>query len=279
MGQRIPHTISARDFAPLQPQELGQVLQTTLDVYDLLKRFHHVLQAQVNYHSFHFADTDHQYRLSIGTQAAVETIFQLTLHGNTLGEIRFTKPCPFTPQESQLIENALSQLIYPLHNAITYNTVVMHSLTCPLTQLGNRSLFDQTIQREINLAHRHQSTFALLLFDIDNFKQINDQQGHLAGDAVLRGIGKLLLQLKRNTDYAFRYGGDEFVLILSQSNIEGALLVAERIRQQIELKLKITVSMGLTHCKPQDTFEKLFQRADSALYLAKAKGKNQICQN
>ncbi|MGE3319137.1 MAG: GGDEF domain-containing protein [Candidatus Berkiella sp.] len=278
MGQQ-PHMISAQDYEHANGHDLGQVLQTTLDVYDLLKRFHQALQAKVNYHSFHFSNPSSQHRLSIGSIALVETVFQLTLHNNLLGEIRLTKPEPFTQQESQLIENALSQLVYPLHNAITYNTVVIHSITCPLTGLGNRSLFDQTIQREINLAKRHQSSFALLLIDIDNFKQINDQHGHLAGDTILRGMGKLLLELKRNTDYAFRYGGEEFILILSQSTIKGASLAAERIRQQIEHQLKITVSMGLTHFKPQDTFDTLFQRVDSALYFAKANGKNQICQN
>jgi len=278
MGQQ-PHMISAQPYEHTHQHDLGQVLQTTLDVYDLLKRFHQVLQTQVNYHSFHFSNPETQHRLSLGTNAAFEALFQLTLHGNTLGEICFTKPSAFDSQEQQLIENALSQLIYPLHNAITYNTVVIHSVTCPLTGLGNRSLFDKTIQREISLATRHESSFALLLLDIDNFKQINDQKGHLAGDAILREMGKQLLQLKRQSDYAFRYGGEEFILILSQSSLKGASILAERIRQQIEHQLHITVSMGLTDFRHEDTFETLFTRVDSALYRAKANGKNQICQN
>ncbi len=278
MGQS-PHMISA-------PPDLGLVLQTTLDVYDLLKHFHQVLQTKVTFNSFQFTHLESSHRLLLGTLAPYEALFSLTHNGESLGEICFTKLSDFQESDRKLITDALTQLIYPLRNAISYQAVVMHSVTCSLTRLGNRSLFDQTIQREIHLAKRHHSTFALLLLDIDNFKRINDEYGHLAGDAILREMGNVLQQQKRNSDHAFRYGGEEFAIILNQSSKMGAAQVAERIRAQIEhhefmfqsTQFHITVSMGLTHYQSTDNIEKLFQRADSALYEAKDSGKNRISQ-
>lgn len=278
MGQS-PHRISA-------PPDLGLVLQTTLDVYDLLKRFHQVLQTKINYHSFEFTHQESNHALTLGTRAPYEVLFSLNHNNESLGEIRFTKLSDFQECDREQISEALSQLIYPLRNAISYQAVVMHSVTCSLTGLGNRCAFDQTIQREISLAKRHRTSFALLLLDIDNFKQINDSFGHLSGDAILREMGQLLMQQKRNSDQAFRYGGEEFAIILHQSTKVGAAQVAERIRAHIEhydfmikgKPMHITVSMGLTHVSAQDTFETLFERVDRALYLAKSKGKNQILQ-
>jgi diguanylate cyclase (GGDEF)-like protein len=282
MGQaKEPHTI-------IKPQErntgeMGYILQTTLDVYELLKQFHHALQERIAHHSFDFKNTETGHGLTLGSPQSYEALFQLRLEDQSLGEIQLTKTTVFTPTEQVVIENALAQLIYPLRNAIQYHAVVIHSVTDPLTRLGNRALFDQTIHREIDLAVRHQGHFGLLLMDIDNFKQINDREGHLAGDVILRELGKIISQLKRNSDYVFRYGGEEFIFILSHS--KDSSTVAERIRQQIAhhdfcyqgKRIPVTVSMGLTHFYPQDNFDTLFQRADRALYCAKDKGKNQVC--
>jgi len=285
MGQS-PHMISAKPYPNSDHPDLALVLQTTLDVYDLLKRFHQVLQAQAGYHSFQFSNPQTNHRLAIGKEQPFAANFQLTHLNEDLGEITFTKSSVFSSEERHQIEHALTQLIYPLRNAMSYHEVVIHSVTCPLTQLGNRSLFDQIIRREIAMAMRHQGSFTLLMLDIDDFKQINDTAGHLAGDAILREMGKLLRQQQRHSDYAFRYGGEEFILLLSQSSVSGAYQVAERIRQQIENHafmfqhnpINVTVSIGLAHFQPTDSLESLFQRADSALYAAKANGKNQIAQ-
>ncbi len=286
MGQasQKPNLISATSNDDIGSDAFGLVLQTTLDVYDLLKRFHQTLQQTVLYHSFHFKHASTNHALTIGAPEAHLVHFQLSLNNEALGEIEFTKSSPFSEGEKESIEQALKQLLYPLRNAISYHAVVIHSVTCPLTQLGNRSLFDQTICREMDLASRHKGTFSLLLLDIDDFKKINDTQGHLAGDTVLREMGSILKGLKRHSDYVFRYGGEEFVFILSQSKLAGAHLVAERIRQQIahhEFRyennlIPVTVSIGLAQFQDGDQFATLFQRVDKALYQAKENGKNQV---
>jgi diguanylate cyclase (GGDEF)-like protein len=286
MGQS-PHRISPKPFTESDSADLGMVLQTTLDLYVLLERFHQVLQIKVNYQSFDFKNQDLDLNLALGQVAPIELHFSLTHNDENLGEICFTKQSDFHIEEQRIIEEALTQLIFPLKNAISYQAVVMHSITCPLSQLGNRSLFDQTLDRELALAKRHGGNFALLLLDIDNFKSINDCHGHLAGDAIIRELGKIIAEQKRHSDHAFRYGGEEFAIILNQSSTLGAYQVAERIRAQIEhhefmfqkAKLCITVSMGLTHYQPRDTINSIFERTDSALYNAKANGKNQISQN
>lgn len=286
MGQarHEPNLISTTSHDNVGSDAFGRVLQTTLDVYDLLKRFHQTLQQTVCYHSFHFQHTQTNHCLTIGSCEAHRIHFQLALNDQSLGEIEFTKSNPFSQDEQEYIEQALKQLLYPLRNAISYHAVVIHSVTCSLTQLGNRSLFDQTICREMDLASRHKGTFSLLLLDIDDFKKINDSLGHLGGDTVLQEMGKILKGLKRQSDYVFRYGGEEFVFILSQSTLAGATLVAERVRQQIahhtfqfeDKPISVTVSMGLTQFQNGEPFATLFQRVDKALYQAKEEGKNRI---
>lgn len=128
--------------------------------------------------------------------------------------------------------------------------------------------------------------FALcvLMADLDHFKQVNDNYGHLMGDAVLRGISSRLRATMRGFDYIGRYGGEEFLIILQNTDLEEGREIAERLRFQVEqspfhhnnTSLPITVSLGLTHYHPGDTSETIIQRADKALYQAKAAGRNRV---
>jgi diguanylate cyclase (GGDEF)-like protein len=124
----------------------------------------------------------------------------------------------------------------------------------------------------------------LLLIDVDDFKRVNDQWGHNTGDKVLKLIVQKLNEVNRQTDLIFRYGGEEFVILLNETSQAGAQVIAERIRLAIEKasvdaagqKLKITVSLGAAALKPNDSKDRLFQRADKALYQAKKSGKNMV---
>ena len=123
-----------------------------------------------------------------------------------------------------------------------------------LTGLYNRRYFMETLQREVAKAKRYETKLTLCVIDLDHFKNVNDSYGHSAGDSVLSGIGRLLTKDARESDLACRYGGEEFVLILPGTDLEGARNVCERLRKRVEearfeydtAKIKITVSIGVT---------------------------------
>jgi len=164
---------------------------------------------------------------------------------------------------------------------------VEHISKCdPLTGLFNRGYFDEALAGEISRSKRYNAEFSVLFFDLDGFKAINDQAGHLAGDMVLKKIGTLIANEKRAEDIAARYGGEEFIIILPETNKANTLIKAERIRQKIaELPLSfngrdfhVTASGGIASF-PTDSENgfKLVACADRAMYRAKAAGKNQVC--
>ncbi len=154
-----------------------------------------------------------------------------------------------------------------------------------LTGLFNRRFFDEALQGEINRTIRYEGNFSLIFFDLDDFKKLNDTQGHQAGDLTLKRVAEIMILEKRTEDLACRYGGEELVLILPETNKINALVIAERIRQQLEelemefagQSFKITLSGGIASypADAQDA-KSLIHAADIALYQAKESGKNKI---
>jgi diguanylate cyclase (GGDEF)-like protein len=154
-----------------------------------------------------------------------------------------------------------------------------------LTGLFNRRFFDETLEGEINRAIRYDGSFSLIFFDLDNFKNLNDTRGHQAGDLTLKRVAEILILEKRTEDIACRYGGEELVLILPETEKINALVIAERIRQSVEeLKMEfegqsfgVTLSGGVSSypADAQDT-KSLIHAADVALYQAKESGRNRI---
>lgn len=154
-----------------------------------------------------------------------------------------------------------------------------------LTNLFNRQFFDETIEREINRARRHNLDLSVLFFDLDDFKRINDSFGHLAGDEVLQQVARIILSEKRSEDIAARYGGEEMVVVLPETDKVNALVLGERIRQRVETteikykghKIRLTISGGLAAFPFNASHaDGLLKCADQALYRAKGSGKNNI---
>lgn len=148
----------------------------------------------------------------------------------------------------------------------------------PLTGLANRRAFDDLLQRELQLRTRQQLPLSLALLDIDHFKHINDQHGHVLGDAVLRAMAGLMREGIRSSDVAARFGGEEFAVLLIGSDTHDAVHCLQRLHQRLEELnpegLRVTVSAGLTHARTEDTPELLIARADALLYRAKQDGRN-----
>ena len=147
-----------------------------------------------------------------------------------------------------------------------------------LTGLFNRRYFNELIAVEVNRLKRSPASLSLLMLDIDNFKNYNDTQGHPAGDVLLKNAAKVFKNSVRPADAVCRYGGEEFIIILSQTDKMSAKIVAERLRIQTGLYLPVTVSIGIASI-PEDAQEvsSLIQKADNALYKAKDTGRNKSC--
>ncbi len=160
------------------------------------------------------------------------------------------------------------------------------SITDGLTRLYNKRQLYHQLESEIERAHRYHTPLSVMLLDIDNFKQFNDQWGHLEGDKVLAELGKTIMNSMRRIDSGYRYGGEEFTIILPSSIASEAAKVAERIRHQFsELKFKptpdcepqyVTVSIGIAEYIQDEDLPNLLDRADKHMYKAKSLGKNQV---
>jgi diguanylate cyclase (GGDEF)-like protein len=156
-----------------------------------------------------------------------------------------------------------------------------------LTSLSNRRDFYERAQQEVARAKRSGKAFSLMLLDVDFFKKINDQYGHAGGDEVLRRLSRVLSDMLREVDTPARLGGEEFVVLMPETPLEGARLVAERVRAGMEetvvdlndgRQIRFTVSIGLAQwADGEDDIDVPLHRADEALYRAKAGGRNQVC--
>jgi diguanylate cyclase len=172
-----------------------------------------------------------------------------------------------------------------LHQSL--EAIRAESLTDPLTGLGNRKHFDQSIEAAVQTALANGEPLSLMMFDIDHFKSFNDNYGHLTGDQVLRLVGMSLKQTIKGQDITARYGGEEFAVVLPNTALRQALTVADHIRRAVmakELKKKssgeilgrVTISVGVSMLKPGDDTDALIERADACLYAAKRNGRNRV---
>ncbi len=168
----------------------------------------------------------------------------------------------------------------------TESKLVNQASTDNLTGISNRRFFDEVAKKEVARSRRYKTPLSGIMFDIDWFKKVNDTYGHLAGDIVLKHLAEVAKSKLREMDFIARVGGEEFAVLLPETDIDDAIKVAERIRQSVEKSevifsdqvIKITISIGVSKLLPEDgkSFLTLFQRADEALYRAKQKGRNQV---
>lgn len=208
----------------------------------------------------------------------------LAARGQDIGVTWVVRPesQPFVASELSLLRVLADQLAIAIQNARDYREKLEQAVRDPLTGVYNRRYFFEALEKEVRRARRYGSHASLVIFDVDDFKQINDTLGHAAGDDVLRRIAAIVSDVIRETDTFARIGGEEFALLLPQTQQLDALLVAERVRTTIARTdvlpdRRVTVSGGVASC-PLDamTREDLERKADAALYCAKRNGKN-IC--
>ena len=168
------------------------------------------------------------------------------------------------------ISSAYDEIRHQSANLMTFT----EARTDPLTNVQNRRALEDAMQAQFALMGRYGTPFSLALFDIDRFKRINDETGHLQGDKMLQELAALLEEHVRETDILARYGGDEFVIVMPQTDLDGASIFSERIRAKVQQTLSVTVSGGVASAHKGDNQETLFSRADSSLYQSKNSGRN-----
>jgi diguanylate cyclase (GGDEF)-like protein/PAS domain S-box-containing protein len=160
------------------------------------------------------------------------------------------------------------------------------SLTDDLTQLFNQRHFYQKLEEEIERTKRYQHQLAMLLMDLDDFKHFNDTYGHLEGDKVLVKVAEVIRECIRQTDSAIRFGGEEFFIILPETSVKNAQILAERVRKEIQgavfkpvpkTEVHLTCSIGLSQYEGREDLRGFIKRVDQNMYRAKARGKNQCC--
>ena len=182
--------------------------------------------------------------------------------------------------ELTYISNEYNKLYSKLKDEIQINKDLTY--IDELTNIKNRKAYNEKLKEDLSLKKRYSTPFCMLILDIDNFKEINDFYGHKMGDKVLIELSKLIENNIRENDYLYRIGGEEFVIIFSQTTLENAKIVSDKIRDIIQRNLnvienqKITVSIGLSEITFDDNEDTVFKRVDTLMYKSKNNGKNKI---
>ncbi|MGE8177878.1 GGDEF domain-containing protein [Pseudomonas fluorescens] len=274
-----------------RPASLGQLrqqmalqLQTSLEPQRILGLFFREIQRLVPLDALNYQHKTSDLRLEFGQRGHHSVSYSLSHEGTHLGDLVFRRNQRFSEKDQGNLESLLSTLLFPMRNALLYRAATQSAMRDPLTGTGNRIAMDQTLQREIDMARRHMQPLSLLMLDIDHFKQINDNYGHSAGDDVLKAVATSIKDQLRNVDMVFRFGGEEFLILLSNTSREAAAMIGERLRHAAQAGeysadgtlIGLTVSLGCSTLLPGESADSLLRRADSALYVAKREGRNRL---
>jgi diguanylate cyclase (GGDEF)-like protein len=280
---RIQKTLKPVSLAQLR-QQLSLRLQTTLEVERILELFYTEVQRLVPLSALSYQLASCDVRLELGERASHSAGYRLNHDGEFLGELTFRRNQRFSEDELGQLESLLASLLFPLRNALLYRAALQSALRDPLTETGNRIAMQQTLKREVDIARRTLQPLSVLMVDIDHFKRINDSHGHIVGDQALKAVASALKDSLRNVDMVFRYGGEEFMVLLSNTSREAASLVGERLRMAVlgiqhlveNRAIELSVSLGCSTLLPGESMESLLRRADNALYVSKRDGRNRL---
>lgn len=271
-----------------QPSDGGHLLhisgqlQASLDLDEILSQFSDEIKPWVAHDYLGYTNDKKSCAFSTGKNARNRLTYQLTLQDERLGKLVLSRRTKFTEKETQEVEQLIGVLLYPLRNALLYREAIRAAHKDALTGAGNRAALNEALGREIEVAQRHSRTLGMIIFDIDHFKKINDTYGHVTGDCLLKALTRAAEDTIRISDQLFRYGGEEFVVLLPETGQKGVKNLAERIRRNIEAldcvcegnHIKMTASFGIATLAANENEESLIIRADKALYEAKHSGRN-----
>ncbi len=262
---------------------LLEQLQTTLDVNQLLNIFAMEAAKYANFSGLYFKSPLITTSIRGSKPSKQERQFNLKLNNQFLGTLTYALNAPISLANFKILSSLHQFLLYPLRNALQYYQVTLLARKDGLTGLGNRRYFDEQLTRAMHNANRHQTKVGLILGDLNQFKQLNDTYGHPLGDQVLKEVAKELTASIRDSDCVFRFGGDEFALLVEHASDNSLTLIKQRIHDRIAknpllAKHQVTCSLGSTFMQRDDTEKSFFERADQALYREKMARKKQLIQ-
>lgn len=261
---------------------LSHQLQTNLDIDKVLGQFSDEIKPFVPHDYLGYTHDNKSCAFSVGKNARHRLSYQLTINDERLGTLVLSRKRKFTHAETCEIENLICALLYPLRNALLYHEALRTAHKDALTGICNRAALNEALGREVEVAQRHNRKLGMIVFDIDHFKKINDTYGHATGDCLLKALARAAEDTVRTSDQLFRYGGEEFIVLLPETGIRGAKQLAERMRLNIEglecicegNHVKMTASFGVSVIQPDESEKSFFIRTDKALYKAKNAGRN-----
>lgn len=218
-----------------------------------------------------------------GPSAIVEPVY---FGDRLIGSFALSPRAPVHQNDPILVKTIARELGGALRMATLVEESRWMATTDALTGLSNRRAFIDWAAREVSRCARYGDHFCVTLLDVDHFKQVNDRYGHAAGDSVLAAVSRLMSSIVRSCDVVARWGGEEFVVALPSTSLEGAMLVADRIRAALEVHpiadpnggqvLTVTASFGVAELEAGETLEQVVDRADRAMYAAKSAGRNRV---
>ncbi|MBI42163.1 MAG: GGDEF domain-containing protein [Oceanospirillales bacterium] len=265
---------------------LARRLATTLSLEDqlgvLAEEMADIVPFEAMMYRHTIARQEFVFRTGMGGPHRAE--YRLSLEGELYGYLELHRRTRFSEEELEAIEVFIGAAICPIRNACRFIALEQMALTDTLTGVPNRRALDEDLGRICHLANRHNENHSLILVDLDHFKAVNDTHGHLIGDQVLRMSAAGLTRTLRNSDRVYRFGGEEFPVLLPHTDAPHAREAAERIRlalaslaldRLVGAPLCITASCGVATHLAGESPEQWLARADEALYRAKQAGRNQ----
>ncbi len=262
--------------------QLVETLQTTLELNRLIEIFAAYALKRFKFSGLQFQSSLGVVEMAGSVNKSTPHSFDIEIENEHLGQLIYFSEYPFTPSVREALCRLHSVLAYPLRNALLYNRVLKLATKDALTGLNNRSDFNETLEQRLERCRRQHSNFSLMLLDLDNFKQVNDSQGHKVGDKVLTEFAAILQASIRGTDSVYRFGGDEFAIIVDDHHYLANKVIAKRVLNSVASNavmgsLGVTTSIGFALATSRDSLDSLFERADRALYRAKNEGRNRYC--
>ena len=258
-----------------------QKLLTTIDLPKLAELYFQQLTSTLPLSGLKIQFEDSLLDLGKSTQNNHAKTLNCMQDKRAVASMSYALTQPLSLKDWQILQQMHINFCYPFKNALEHFKIKQFAMKDFLTSLGNRGSYNETMVRLVNQSQRRHQPFGLLVLDMDNFKQVNDVHGHQEGDKVLITCAHTIMSCLRDSDFAFRFGGDEFCCLLPEADTDTNSLIAERIRNAIEsqpfLQLHhISCSIGSATYQQNDSQTAIFSRADEALYRAKQAGKNCI---
>ncbi len=263
---------------------LAQELQSTLSIDTIIQRFSTLIAPHIDHSGIQLTTTESKVVTLEGERSRHQEAVELILEGESFGTVTLMKRQPIHHSAAIYFRYLARYLVYPIKNALLIHSLQLQTVTDPLTGAFNRTALNHDLHQEVERAERYQAPVTVVMLDIDHFKRINDRYGHSAGDQVIATIAGAIREQIRNVDSLYRYGGEEFTLLLRDTpERQGAIKVAailERLRRlswkEIDPDLVVTMSAGVAEWQPHEEGHSLIERADQLLYRAKEQGRDRV---